>query len=162
MVIRALNESNTVFMPFIVDPFGGLGPIANALLFGLRPDPRPPRLSFTSATAQTAYDNATSASAPFGISAKADRSWSRSASRLPFGRTYHSWFPTNWTRQILGGTINFVFATHLYHSIRKDTTRSRANNASPLDPYPLAIGRYSRYTPACYYEPPNLADGRLG
>jgi hypothetical protein len=35
MVVRALNESNTLLIPFIVDPFGGLGPIANCFLCGL-------------------------------------------------------------------------------------------------------------------------------
>ena len=42
MVIRALNDTDTVLLPFIVDPFGGLGPIATAFLFGLRPNPLPP------------------------------------------------------------------------------------------------------------------------
>lgn len=159
MVIRALNESNTVLLPFIVDPFGGLGPIANAFLFGLRPDPKLPRLTFTSSTSQTAYDHATSTSAPFGLTAKADRSWSRTAPHVPFGRTYHSWFPTNWARQILGGTINFEFAKHLYGSMRRDVTPTRPR-PSTLDPYPLAIGRFSRLTPAYFYEPPNL-DGTV-
>jgi hypothetical protein len=50
MVVRALNESNTLLIPFIVDPFGGLGPIANRFLFSLRPDPAPDPLHFHSAT----------------------------------------------------------------------------------------------------------------
>jgi hypothetical protein len=29
MVIQALNESNTLLIPFVIDPFGALGPIAN-------------------------------------------------------------------------------------------------------------------------------------
>jgi hypothetical protein len=28
MVIRVLNESNALLIPFIIDPFGALGPIA--------------------------------------------------------------------------------------------------------------------------------------
>ena len=42
MVICALNDTDTVLLPFIVDPFGGLGPIVTAFLFGLRPNPPPP------------------------------------------------------------------------------------------------------------------------
>jgi hypothetical protein len=38
-VVHALNKSNTLLITFIVDPFGGLGPITNCFLFGLRPDP---------------------------------------------------------------------------------------------------------------------------
>jgi hypothetical protein len=41
MVIQALNESNTLLIPFIIDPFSALGPIANRFLFGLQPDPDP-------------------------------------------------------------------------------------------------------------------------
>jgi hypothetical protein len=63
MIIRALNDhadQNVVLLPFIVDPFRGLGPIANAFLFGLSPHLPPPHLVFDSPTSQTAYDNATS------------------------------------------------------------------------------------------------------
>jgi hypothetical protein len=35
MIIQALNNSNTILIPFIVEPFGGLGPIANRFLFSL-------------------------------------------------------------------------------------------------------------------------------
>jgi hypothetical protein len=35
MVICALNDRNSILIPVIVDPFGGLGPIANRFLFGL-------------------------------------------------------------------------------------------------------------------------------
>ena len=97
MVIHALNNTDTVLLPFIVDPFGGLGPIATAFLFGLRPNPLPPQLIFSSATSQRAYDNAVSKLAPFAITAHADHAWSHHAPHLPFGCTYHSWFPMNWS-----------------------------------------------------------------
>ncbi len=99
MVIRALNESNTLLILFIVDPFGGLGPIANRFLFGLRPDPAPDPLDFHSATSQEAYNNTMSPAAPTSLSHCADQYWSRNSPHLPFGNTYHSWFPTNWIRQ---------------------------------------------------------------
>ena len=35
IVIHVLNDNETVLLPFIVDPFGGLGPIVTAFLFGL-------------------------------------------------------------------------------------------------------------------------------
>jgi hypothetical protein len=51
-VVHALNKSNTLLIPFIVDLFGSLGPIANHFLYGLSPDPAPDPLHFHSATSQ--------------------------------------------------------------------------------------------------------------
>jgi hypothetical protein len=106
MVVRALNESNTLLIPFIVDPFGSLSPIANCFLFGLHPDPAPDQ----SATSQEAYNNTMSLAAPTGLSHRADQYWSRNSPHLPFGNTYHSRFPTNWIQQTLGANINLTFA----------------------------------------------------
>ena len=121
MVICALNDTDTVLLPFIVDPFGGLGPIVTAFLFGLQPNPLL-QLIFLSATSQMAYDNAVSKLAPFAITACTDHAWSHHALHLPFGHTYHSWFPTNWSRQVLGVMINSSFAQHLYTNIWRDNT----------------------------------------
>jgi len=60
MVIRVLNDSHTLLLPFIIDPFRGLEPLANHFLFGIRPDPAPDPLVFQSATSQQAYNNLTS------------------------------------------------------------------------------------------------------
>jgi hypothetical protein len=40
-----------------------------------------------------------SPAAPTSLSHCADQYWSRNSPHLPFGNTYHSWFPTNWIRQ---------------------------------------------------------------
>jgi hypothetical protein len=138
MVVRALNESNTLLIPFIVDPFGGLGPIANCFLFGLRPNPAPNPLHFHSATSQEAYNNTMSPAAPTGLSHRANQYWVRNLPHLPFGNTYHSWFPTNWIRQTLGANINLTFAQHLYCSIHKNYT-PRLRQTQP-NPYPNTIG----------------------
>jgi len=63
-VIRALNESNTVFIPFVMDPYGGLAPFARRLLDGTKLPTLPP---FTSPTSQTTYENAASTSAPSAL-----------------------------------------------------------------------------------------------
>jgi hypothetical protein len=106
MVIRALNDSNTILIPFIVNPFDGLGPIANRFLFGLRPDPAPDplHLQLHSTTSQQAYENTMSLAAPIGLSHRADQYWSHHSPHLPFGRTYHAWFPADWIRQTLGAS----------------------------------------------------------
>jgi hypothetical protein len=96
MVVHALNKSNTLLIPFIVDPFSSLGPIPNCFLFGLHPDPAPDPLHFHSTTSQEAYNNTMSWAAPIGLSHPANQYWSHNSPHLPFGNTYHSWFPTNW------------------------------------------------------------------
>jgi hypothetical protein len=50
MVICALNDSHTLLLPFIIDPFGGLDPLTNHFLFSIRSDPTPDPLIFQSAT----------------------------------------------------------------------------------------------------------------
>jgi hypothetical protein len=131
LVIRALNDANAILLPFVVDPLGGLGPIASNLLFGTKPDPEPPPLLFpNNPTSQTAFDNATSDATPTPIAHRADTSWAREAAHIPFGGTHHSWFPSTWARQILGANGNHAIAAHLYASIRRTYDRTR-RTASP-------------------------------
>ena len=141
-IIRALNASNTVLLPFSVDPLGGLGPSATWFLAGMQPASDLPTLTFQSPTAQQAYNNAISDAAPHGILRQADKNWNHTSSHLPFGSTYHGWFPSTWARQTLGANINHAFASHIYHGMHKSYSRSRSNDTCP---HPLAIGRYSRY-----------------
>jgi hypothetical protein len=147
LVIRALNDTNVVFLPFAVDPLGGLGPIASNFLFGIKPDPEPPPLTFPdNPTAQTAYDNATSTASPVAVLHHADISWAQHHSHIPFGHTYHSWFPSTWARQVLGANINYALASHLYAAIRK----TYGPTLRPDTPDHMPIGAYSRSTPASY------------
>lgn len=156
-VIRALNDSNVVLIPFTVDPHGGLGPFANRLYFGLRPRPAPPPLRFESQTSQIAYNNARSASSPIALLPKADASWLHSSSHIPFGPTYHSWHASTWSRQILGANINYAFASHLYKGIHASYERRPRTPRTQL--YPLAIGRLSRRYPVA--RPTDTATGSL-
>jgi len=48
------------------------------------------------------HDNATSASAPSAILARADKSWNHTCPHIPFGDSYHGWFPSTLAWQILG------------------------------------------------------------
>jgi len=141
-VIRALNESNTVFIPFVLDPYGGLAPLARRLLDGTN---LPSSLHFTSPTSQLAYANAASASAPSAILARADKSWAHTCPHIPFGDTYHGWFPSTWARQVFGLNVMFAATSHLYRSIHAPCSRKRP---ASVPPYPLALGRVSRRVPA--------------
>jgi hypothetical protein len=112
MVFQALNDTNML--------------LANALccwplwcpwlyckLIPFRPPPHPALdpLHFQSTTSQCAYDNIISAAAPVSYSTHADQYFGH-ASHLTshlFGCIYHSWYPTNWIRQILGTNFNLTF-----------------------------------------------------
>jgi len=144
-IIRALNETNVVFIPFTVDPFGGIGPVAQKFLYGTRPDPAPDPLDFpTSATAALAYKNAMSKSAPTAILSLADKSWKDKGAHLSFSSTYHAWFPSTWGRQILGANINLSFAMHLHAGMHASYEQRRNKRGSSHD---LAVGRHSRFVP---------------
>ena len=109
---------------------------------------------FSSATSQMAYDNAVSKSAPFAITTCADRTWSHHAPHLLFGCTYHSWFPMNWSQQVLGMMINSSFAQHLYTSICLERQHS---NLTMIICYSGPLSACHRpviaHDPASYYEP---------
>jgi hypothetical protein len=111
---------------------------------------------FHSATSQEAYNNTMSPAAPTGLSHRADQYWSRNSPHLPFGNTYHSWFPTKWIRQTLGANINLTFAQHSYCSIHKNYT-PQSRQTQP-DPYPNTIGHSTMIRPAAYYESDSVDD----
>ena len=140
-VIAALNASNTILIPFTVDPFVGLGPIASRFLFGITSDPLLPPMKFRHRIPQQAYDNAISATSPTAILLHADKSWHHNSSHLPFGATYHSWFPSTWARQMLGANINSTFSEHIYDCIHGPNPPTP--NLTAYE-HPLALGTESR------------------
>jgi hypothetical protein len=99
-----------------------------------------------------------SAAVPTSLSHLADQYWSQDLPHIPFGRAYHSWYPTNWIRQTLGTNINLTFAQHLFQSIHKDYTPQ--THQTQLDPYPNTIGHAALIRPAAYYEPDTVDDMR--
>jgi hypothetical protein len=120
-VIAALNNSSTILHPFTVDPHGGIQPLTFCFLFGTTPDPAPAPLTFQCQIPQQAYNNIVSASLPSAILLHPDKSWHQNSAHLPFGATYHTWFPSTWAQQILGANINTAFSEHLYNVTHKPT-----------------------------------------
>jgi hypothetical protein len=107
-----MRATPCLLIPFIVDPFGVLSTIANCFLFGLCPDPAPNPLHFHSTTSQEAYNNTMSLATPTSLSHRADQYWSCNSPHLPFGNTYHSWFPTNWIWQTLDLVPTSIWHLH--------------------------------------------------
>jgi hypothetical protein len=99
-----------------------------------------------------------SPAAPTSFSHHANQYWSCNSPHLPFGNTYHSWFPTNWIRQTLVGANikNLTLAQHSYCSIHKNYT-PRLRQTQP-DPYPNTIGHSTMIRPAAYYESNSVED----
>jgi hypothetical protein len=95
-VIAALNNSSTILLLFTIDPHGGIGPLASHFLFGTTPAPAPAPLTFIRRILQQVYNNTISASLPSAILLHADKSWHQNSAHLPFGATYHTWFPSTW------------------------------------------------------------------
>jgi hypothetical protein len=96
-------------------------------LFGTTPDPAAPApLTFWRRIPQQAYNNTMSASSPSAILLHADKSWHQNCAHLPFGATYHTWFPSTWARQFLGANINTAFSEHFIDSLM--TTRPYIRN----------------------------------
>jgi len=116
------------------------------------PKPAPPHLTFRSQVSQTAYDNAVSAASPCGLLPQADKYWCHNGAHLPFGSSYHAWFPSTWARHVLGATLNWSITSHLYRSIHF-TPERRQSASSHAPPYPLAIGKNSRRVPASRSRP---------
>jgi hypothetical protein len=101
--------------------------LQNRFLFGLWPDPAPDPLHFHSTTSQQAYKNTMSLAAPIGLSHRADQYWSHHSPHLPFGHTYHAWFPTNWIRQtgtpcLVPTSTKHLPTSHLFKSLHKKYT----------------------------------------
>jgi hypothetical protein len=70
--------------------------LAQKALFGTTPAPALAPLTFQHWVLQQAYNNTISASLPSAILLHADKSWHQNSAHLPFGATYHTWFPSTW------------------------------------------------------------------
>jgi hypothetical protein len=78
---------------------------------------------------------------PSAILVHADKSWHQNSAHLPFGATYHTWFPSTWAQQILGANMNTAFLEHLYNCIH---TPKSTKPCSATYAYPLALGHHMR------------------
>jgi hypothetical protein len=82
-------------------------------LFGTTSDPSPPPLMFWWQIPQQAYNNTISDASPSAsILLHTDKSWHQNCAHLPFGATYHSWFPSTWA------CLSNPWCKHQYHFCR--------------------------------------------
>ena len=119
LFIPAMLHAGTTIVPFSVDPLGGLGPTAHALLFGTQFDPPPPLpkgLSFQLPHANLAYQQYKSL--PTGILNLATSNWIKSCPKT-LDPEIKAFTPTKWARQSLGLNLVTALAKHLHRALHK-------------------------------------------
>ena len=144
-----------------MDPLGGLGPTAHALLFGtdFEPPPNlPVNLTFSQPQATLAYRQYQSL--PKGILNLATSNWKATRSKTLDSQA-KAFTPTVWARQSLGLNLVSALATHLHralHKVNQASAKSRHHpHACPRHPvsriYPLYHPRPVPWLPPGHNSP---------
>jgi hypothetical protein len=67
---------------------------------------------------------------PFAILLHADKSWHQNSAHLPFGATYHTWFPALGHNKSSVQTSTLLFwNSHLYSQLHPQTIFNQASHA---------------------------------
>ena len=124
-VICALLRRNVILVPFTVDPFGSLGPLARRLLLGNQKSPDIPdyreflRRCHLLPGAARMLTHTTSTDYPTGALHKANQAWRASEGNRWFGTTYYDSTPATWAQSTLGSAIVTNLAKHIRHYERR-------------------------------------------
>ncbi len=117
-IIGDLLQRNMTLLPFAINPFGRLGPLAHGFLFGTSPTQAltfPPSRSHASEM----HRRITSFPSPIGIFPHADHTWSTTRPKQYFGHSFTAPTPSITTLQHLGLCICKSFASHIRHASKK-------------------------------------------
>ena len=114
-VIGDLLRRNMTLLPFAIDPFGRIGPLARTFLFGTTPANK---LSFPQSrpNASEMHRRITSFPSPTGILPHADHIWSTTHPGRFYGHSYTAPTPSLSTLQQLGLCISKSFASHIRYA----------------------------------------------
>ena len=117
-IIGDLLQRNMTLLPFAIDPFGRLGPLARGFLFGTSPAKA---LTFPPSRphASEMHRRITSFPSPIGIFPHADHTWSTTRPRRFFGHSFTAPTPSITTLQHLGLCICKSFASHIRYASKK-------------------------------------------
>jgi hypothetical protein len=105
-------------LPFAIDPFGRLGPIARTFLFGTTPH-TPLSLPPSRPNAIEMHRRITSFPSPTGILPHADHSWKSQRLRTFYGNSFTAPTPSLSTLQQLGLCVSKSFASHVRYASTK-------------------------------------------
>ena len=133
-IIGDLLGRNMTLIPFAIDPFGRIGPLARTFLFGTTPAHK---LSFPASRPHAAemHRRITSFPSPVGILPHADRVWSATHTRPFFGHSFTAPTPSMSTLQNLGLCICKSFASHIKYACQKFSDRPPVQNSRRPDPH---------------------------
>ena len=120
-IIRDLINSNTILLPFVLDPHGRWGPIMQNFL---TTSTSTTQLQFPPSRphANTMYHRSTSHPAPTAILLAADSYWKAHKTRRYFGFSHSAPTPQIHTIQSLGLGITKAFSLHIRNSIHRSTS----------------------------------------
>lgn len=117
-VIGEILDSNNVFIPIAVGPFGELGTLFRRFIENCRVLPLP-TFSPERVNAKRAAERATNNRTPYDVLTKADRAWRKKHGHTLFDGSYLSQLPSTWANQRIG----LATATHLANHINTSLTK---------------------------------------
>ena len=115
-----LLQGNTILLPFTLDPFGLLGPIAQRFLSKATTTIDPITFPRSRPNARIMHHRATTHPSPSSILQSADAAWKLNPTRRFFGYSYTAPTPQIHTLQQLGLGITKAFTLHLRNATRRD------------------------------------------
>ncbi|EJK63251.1 hypothetical protein THAOC_16102 [Thalassiosira oceanica] len=134
-IIGELLSEGHVLIPFAVDGYGGLGPMARRLLFGDRPR-RALTFRQDRPNATRMYARASNPPAPHAVVTLASIRWKQNQTRAFYGHSYTAPTPHEHLLQQLGLCFTKAFAIHIRNSYQKlmrrhSHTHSHSHNHAP-------------------------------
>ena len=142
-VSQDLLSHNILLLPFAVDSFGGVGPLAHRFLCGAPSSlPSPPRIPPFSPdlfppSNPLGVQVSDIAHGPSGVRSlfgRSNRLWSTLSPSGNFGNSYHSTYPGRWAAQTLGLNIAVGTATYCRSCISKCLNHSSKRPPSVRGP----------------------------
>ncbi|CAB9529751.1 expressed unknown protein [Seminavis robusta] len=143
-LIRTLQSAGVILLPFTVDPFLGLGPFAQALLYGSChqpfPLPAPPWFDKLPPHSQLSYTNLLSA--PTAILPTTDKHFEITTNYM-YSIDTQPYTPSRWAHQSLALNISTHLAQHFQRAI---THQARSLYFSGSSPSSVLAGPYTYVT----------------
>ena len=117
-VIGDIMQAGMTLLPFAIDPFGRIGPLARTFLFGTSPL-TPLTFPASRPNAMEMHRRITTFPSPIGILPHADSTWSTHRTRSFFGHSFTAPTPSIATVQLFGLCISKSFASHIRYASLK-------------------------------------------
>ena len=127
-VIGEIINSNNVFIPIAIGPFGELGSLFRRFLHGDTILPLPQFPSHRP-NAQRAAQLATHHRTPYNILGTADKIWKLTHDNKLFGSNYLAALPSDWANQRIGFACQVNLANHIFTSL-SNVTYGQVHTAS--------------------------------